>query len=166
MNLPARHPWAALVAAAALAALGSLSSGDLHAEPTRVTFPKTLDRLVHYATVKRGDSTEHMLTTQEALDAVRYGKAIPAGTHVVLVDYRDGQVFRYFVMEKGAGWGADYDARRRTGDWQFQAFKPDRTVNLAENTARCQSCHQSRASQEFIYTFNDLRQPKSGSDLK
>lgn len=127
------------------------------AERTRVSFPKDLDKLVHYATVKRGDSTEQMLTSQAAIDAVRAGREIPAGTHVVLVDYRDGKVFRYFVMEKGEGWGADYDARRRTGDWQLQAFKPDRTVNMAENPARCQSCHQSRGSESFLYTFDDLR---------
>lgn len=163
MKKSARRHVLAPVAAIAVV---SLACGGLHAEPTRVTFPKTLDRLVHYATVKRGASTEHMLTTQEALDAIRLGKAIPAGTHMVLVDYRDSQVFRYFVMEKGADWGADYDARRRTGDWQFQAFKPDRSINLAENTARCQSCHQSQANQEFIYTFNDLRRPKSASELK
>lgn len=147
-------------------ALAGLASWSVVAEPNRVTFPKELDRLVHYTTVKRGDSTEHMLTTQDAIDAVRYGREIPAGTHVVLVDYRDNKVFRYFVMEKGQGWGADYDARRRTGDWQFQAFKPDRTINLAENTARCQSCHQSQASQQFMYTFGDLRRPRQGSDLK
>lgn len=98
-----------------------------------------------------------MLTSQAAIDAVRGGREIPAGTHVVLVDYRDGKVFRYFVMEKGEGWGADYDARRRTGDWHFQAFKPDRPVNMAENPARCQSCHQSRGSESFLYTFDDLR---------
>ena len=60
-------------------------------------------------------------------------------------------------MEKGTGWGADYDESRRTGDWQFQWFKPDGTINAAENTARCQSCHSSRADSEFLYTFNDIR---------
>lgn len=135
----------------------SLESGQVSAEANRVTFPKALDSLVHYTTVKRGDVTEHMLTTQEALDAVKLGQAIPNGTHVVLVDYRDNKVFRYFVMEKGDGWGTDFAASRRTGDWQFQAFKPDKTLNLSENSARCQSCHQGRADSQFLYTFNDLK---------
>jgi len=129
------------------------------AERTRVSFPKDLDKLVHYTTVKRGNSTEQILTTQAAIDAVRSGREIPAGTHFVLADYRDGKVFRYFVMEKGEGWGADYDARRRTGDWHFQAFKPDRSVTMAENPARCQSCHQSRGSESFLYTFDELKRP-------
>lgn len=126
------------------------------AEETRVTFPD-LDALIHYTTVNRGDVTEHMLTTQAAIDAVQAGQPIPAGTQVVLVDYRDDEVYRYFVMEKGADWGADYDEGRRTGDWQFQFYWGDRSINMEEDTARCQSCHQSRAESEYMYTYNDLR---------
>ena len=125
------------------------------AEETRVTFPD-LDALIHYTTVNRGDVTEHMLTTQAAIDAARAGQPIPAGTQVVLVDYRDDEVYRYFVMEKGADWGADYDEDRRTGDWQFQFYWGDRSINMEENTARCQSCHQAREESEYMYTYNDL----------
>ncbi|ABL71319.1 cytochrome P460 family protein [Paracoccus denitrificans] len=128
------------------------------AEETRVTFPD-LDALIHYTTVTRGNVVEHMLTTQEAIDAVQAGQPIPAGTHVVLVDYRDGsdEVYRYLVMQKGEGWGDDFDERRRTGDWQFQFYWGDRSINMDENTARCQRCHQSRASSDYMYTYNDLR---------
>jgi hypothetical protein len=121
------------------------------AEGNRVAFPN-LEQLVHYTTVRRGNVTEHMLTTQDAIAAVKAGQPIPNGSHVVLVDYREGEVFRYFVMQKADGWGGDYDERRRTGDWQFQWFKPDRTINMSENTARCQSCHQSQAGSEYLYT--------------
>ncbi|PTM39501.1 cytochrome P460 family protein [Bosea sp. 124] len=124
---------------------------QVQAEPTRTTFPE-LDKLVHYTTVKRGNVTEHIMTTPAAIDAVKNRQPIPAGTHFVLVDYREGKVFRYFVMEKGQGWGADYDERRRTGDWQFQWFWPDKSINTAENTARCQSCHQSQSGAEHLFT--------------
>lgn len=130
------------------------------AEANRVSFPSNLDRLVHYTTVKRGDVTEHLLTSQEALDAARLGKTLPDGTQVVLVDYRDNKVFRYFVMEKKQGWGADFPAARRTGDWQFQHFKADQTVNLSENSARCQSCHQGRAGEQHLFTLNDMKRLK------
>jgi hypothetical protein len=129
---------------------------QVDAEPTKATMPD-ISKLVHYTTVTRGEVTEHIMTTREAIEAVKAGKPVPNGTHFALVDYRDGKVFRYFIMEKGAGWGADYDETRRTGDWQFQWFKPDGTINTAENTARCQSCHSSRADREFLYTFNDIR---------
>ena len=132
-------------------AVAMLFGWGVSAESNRVTFP-TLELLVHYTTVRRGNVTEHIMTTPEAIKAVRYGQPVPAGTHFVLVDYREGEVFRYFVMQKAEGWGGDYDAARRTGDWQFQWFKPDRTINTSENTARCQSCHQSQAGSEYLYT--------------
>lgn len=126
------------------------------AEQTRVIFPENIDQLEQFSTVTRGDVIEEMLTTPEALAAVRNGEPMPNGTHVVLVDYREGEVFRYFIMQKGENWGADYDDRRRTGDWHFQAFTPDRSVNLNEDPARCQGCHQARAEQQFMFTFDDI----------
>lgn len=133
-------------------ALTGLPAG---AEPNRVTFPP-LDQLEHYTTVTRGEVTEHMLTTRAAIDAVKAGDPVPYGTYVVLVDYRDGEVYRYFVMQNGEGWGAD-DSDQRTADWQFQWFWPDQSINMDETTARCQSCHQSREGREYLFTYNDLR---------
>ena len=138
--------WAALAASVV-----TLGGWQVHAETNRVQFPN-LDGLVHYTTVKRGNVTEHIMTTREAMEAVKKGQPIPAGTHFVLVDYRDDKVYRYFVMQNGAGWGGDYDERRRTADWQFQWFWPDKSVNMNENTARCQSCHQGQAKSEYLYT--------------
>ncbi|NTF90309.1 cytochrome P460 family protein [Agrobacterium rhizogenes] len=135
-----------------VAGVVSLVGWQADAETNRVKFPENLDQLVHYTTVRRGNVTEHIMTTPEAMEAVKKGQPIPSGTHFVLVDYRDGKLYRYFVMEKGSGWGADYDERRRTGDWQFQWFWPDKTVNMSENTARCQSCHQGQADSDYLYT--------------
>lgn len=140
----------------AAAVVATLVGWQVVAEPNRTTFPENIDQLVHYTTVKRGNVTERMLTTPEAIAAVKNGQPIPNGTHFVLVDYRDGEVFRYFVMEKGEGWGAEYPEDRRTGDWQFQWFKPDRSINMAENTARCQSCHQGRSDSEFLFTYDRI----------
>lgn len=135
----------------------TLLSTNVLAEANRVTFPD-LDKLIHYTTVRRGNTVEHMLTTRAAIDAAKKGQPIPNGTHFVLIDHRDGKLSRYFVMQKGAGWGQDYDARRRTDDWQFQWFLTDqKSINPSENTARCQSCHEPRKDDEFLYTFNDLR---------
>ncbi|RYE42019.1 MAG: hypothetical protein EOP24_34455 [Hyphomicrobiales bacterium] len=153
---------AALWSVLGILAIGAavLSTSQASAEVNRVTFPTNLDRLVHYTTVKRGEVTEHLLTSQEALDAVKAGKSVPSGTQVVLVDYRDSKVFRYFVMEKKDGWGTDFAPARRTGDWQFQHFKPDRSIVMSENTARCQSCHQSRAGEQHLYTLSDMKRFK------
>ncbi|MBP2506407.1 hypothetical protein J2855_000013 [Agrobacterium tumefaciens] len=145
------------LSAGALVATTVLLVGmQVRAEPNRTTMPD-IGKLVHYTTVERGEVTEHIMTTKEAIEAVQRGEPIPAGTHVVLVDYRDEKVFRYFVMEKGKDWGLDYDEARRTGDWQFQWYKPDGSINMEENTARCQRCHTSRSDRDFLYTFNDMR---------
>lgn len=144
--------WRAARRAALVIGAVALAGWQVSAEPTRVTMPENLDQLVHYTTVKRGNVTEHIMTTREAIDAVKNKQPIPAGTHFVLVDYRDGQLYRYFVMQKGEGWGADYDERRRTGDWQFQWFQPDGSINASENTARCQACHRGQDASEYLHT--------------
>jgi hypothetical protein len=135
-----------------------LAGWHAQAEPNRVRLPESLDGFVHYTTVKRGEVTEHIMTTPEAVEAIRQGKPAPVGTHFLLVDYRDGKLYRTFVMEKGEAFGADYDGRRRTADWQFQWFWPDRTVNMSENTARCQSCHRGQASSDFLFTSSRIPQ--------
>ena len=141
----------AAIGASAIGAV-CLVAWQVHAETNRVTFPENLDQLVHYTTVKRGNVTEHILTTREAMEAVKNRQPIPNGTHFVLADHRDGKIYRYFVMQKGDAWGADYDERRRTDDWQFQWFWPDKTVNMSENTNRCQSCHRSQQGSDYLYT--------------
>jgi hypothetical protein len=80
---------------AALAAAAVFVVGwQVHAETNRVKFPENLDQLVHYTTVRRGNVTEHILATREAIDAIKSRKPIPAGTHFVLVDQRDGELYR------------------------------------------------------------------------
>ena len=61
---------------------------------------------------------------------------MPEGSHVVIEFRQDGAVPRYFVMQRGAGWGDDYDEGRRTGDWQFQAYNADRSVKVTSDSAR------------------------------
>jgi hypothetical protein len=146
--------WGALATAGITLAV-CIAGLQAHAEPNRATFPK-LDELVHYTTVRRGEVTEHISTTRAAIEAIQKGLPVPNGTHFVLADYRDEKIFRYFVMEKGAGWGNDFEERRRTGDWQFQWFKPDRTINLQENTARCMACHASQKDSQYLYTAKRL----------
>jgi hypothetical protein len=66
--------------------------------------------------MNRGIVTERMLTTREAIEAAQNGEPIPDG----IVDYREGEVLRHFVMQKGQSWGSDFGQDRRTWDCQFQ----------------------------------------------
>ena len=159
MHLPSRHALPPRLAAALMLAggLGAVAACPSAAEPNRVTLPADPESLTHFATVRRGNVTEHMVTTDEAIAAVRDGEEIPDGTHVILIDYREGSVHRYFVMQKGDGWGADYGpGDTKTADWQFQWYWPDGSINMDENTERCRSCHESRADRNYMYTFRDL----------
>lgn len=111
-----------------------------------VTFPP-LDQLEHYTTVRRGVTREHMLTSRAALDAIKAGRPVPVGTHVVLVDYQSDVLTRYLVAQK-MGEGID--------DWQYQWFWPDQSIKADENIAQCYACHQrSRRERQFMFTFGD-----------
>lgn len=146
-----------IVHAALPAALAIALAQSAWAEPNRVAFPDNLDELEHYTTVTRGEVTEFIYTSRAALDAIQAGQPVPMDTQIILQDWRDGEVYRLFVMQNGAGWGDEYDEATRTADWQFQWYWPDGSINTEENTERCRACHQSREGREYMFTYNDAR---------
>ena len=83
-----------------LLAMRAFASGDL------VKFPEHFENGVRYATVERGNIREEIFTSRKAIEAARRGDPLPSGTVITLVDYRDGKLFRYVVMEKRSGWGS------------------------------------------------------------
>jgi hypothetical protein len=123
----------------------------------RVLFPENYAKGVHYATVERGNIREELFTSQEAIDAARNGQPLPSGTVITMEDYRSGKLFRYVVMEKRTGWGSQYPSEVRNGEWEFQAFNADRTVNRNENVTRCMGCHKSRENQDFVFTLDRVK---------
>ena len=72
-----RHLSQAAIALAGALAMTGILTMPAHAELNRVVFPADLAQLVHYATVRRGASTEHIMTTPEATTA-------PAGAATAL----------------------------------------------------------------------------------
>lgn len=144
--------WTSLLTAALV-----IAAGRAHAGGNQVKFPASYASGVHYATVNRGNIREELFTSREAIKAVKQGEAIPSGTVITLVDYRDGKLFRYVVMEKRTGWGADYPPEKRNGEWEYQAFNADRSVNVNENLDRCFSCHKSQAADDFVFTASRMK---------
>lgn len=122
-----------------------------------VVFPERYKDGVHYATVKRGNITEEIFTSRAAIDAVKAGQPLPSGTVITMEDFRDGQLFRTIVMEKRTGWGADYPPEKRNGEWEFQAFNADRSVNRAESLDRCFACHKGQSAQDFVFTLDRMK---------
>ena len=45
-------------------------------------------------------------------------------------------------MEKRTGWGAEYADDMRNGEWEYQAFKSDKSVNDKANLKNCFTCHK------------------------
>lgn len=123
-----------------------------------VTFPSAYADGVRYAVVDRGNIHEEIFTSRAAIDAVRNGKPIPGGSVITLVDYRDGKLFRYVVMEKRAGWGKEYPPELRNGEWEYQAFNADRTVNMQDDVSRCFACHKSEESRDYVFTLNRMKE--------
>jgi len=107
--------------------------------------------------VVRGNIKEEIYTSLEAIEAVKNGEEIPKGTVITLVDYRDGELFRYVVMEKRTGWGEQYPADQRNGEWEYQEFHADGSVNEEADLGSCFSCHASQEGQDFVQTFDDMK---------
>jgi hypothetical protein len=144
---------AAVITACLAAAVAAQATG----ENDRVQFPATYTGGVHYATVTRGGIREELFTSPAAIEAVKAGQSLPSGTVITMEDYRAGQLFRYVVMEKRRGWGANYPPSKRNGEWEFQAFNADKSLNRSENLDRCFSCHKGQETQDFVFTRDRMR---------
>jgi len=127
------------------------------ADTNRATFPADLDKYVLYATYDRGSSKEEAFALPETIELSKSGKPLPAGTRLVLGIWTDYKLTGYFVMHKGVDWGLDVEEERRTGDWHFQQFGLDKQVNRTAIADRCESCHQSAESNDFMFTIDRMR---------
>jgi hypothetical protein len=160
-------------AATALAVTGSvLAGGD------KIVFPENHAQGVLYATVDRADNKqfrELYVNNAAALEAAKKGEPLPNGTVLTLVQYAaklDAQgnpekdangrfmktnVVGFAVMEKRAGWGAEYPENIRNGEWEYQAFKPDKTVNTAANLTNCFTCHKPLDKEDFVFSYDRMK---------
>lgn len=140
-------------------AVTAASSGAWQAFAGRelVAFPEAFRQGVHYATVNRGNIREELYTSLAAIAAAKSGQPFPSGTVITMEDYRDGILFRIVVMEKRTGWGADYPPEKRNGEWEFEEFRPDMTVNRGEQLDRCFACHKGQHAQDFVFTRERMK---------
>jgi Cytochrome P460 len=71
-----------------------------------------------------------------------------------------GDLIGYTVMEKRTGWGSEYPDDIRNGEWEYQAFKADKTVNDKANLKNCFTCHKPLAKQDFVFSIDALKTAK------
>ena len=110
--------------------------------------------------------------------ALRAGQPIPSGTVLTLVQYKavvnaagepekdangrfiKGDLIGYTVMEKRTGWGGEYPDEVRNGEWEYQAFKADKSVNDKANLKNCFVCHKPLDKQDFVFSYDKLKSAK------
>ncbi|MDQ0886477.1 hypothetical protein QFZ81_001565 [Paenibacillus sp. V4I9] len=122
----------------------------------QVKLPENYDKGVLYTTVTRGNAKELLYASKETIEAVKAGKPFPSGTALTLEIYRDGVLSDIFVSEKRTGWGDQNSPKKSNGDWRYQAFTADKSVNTKRNIESCISCHASQERDDFVYTSNQM----------
>jgi Cytochrome P460 len=122
-----------------------------------VKFPENYDKGVLYTTVTRGNTYEELYTSREAIEAVQNGEPIPSGTVITLEIYEDEELDRIFVMEKRNGWADQNSSEMSNGDWQYQEFTEDGSVNEEADIGRCFSCHANQERDDYVNTLVEMK---------
>ena len=148
-----------LATALALAVAATLA-GQVRAGSELVTFPKATPRACAMRLWIEATSRRRFSRAANRSHAVKNGQPIPSGTVITLVDERDGELFRYVAMEKRTDWGAEYPPEKRNGEWEYQAFKADKSVNDQEDLNRGFACYKTKAQQDFVFTFDQMKSVK------
>jgi len=144
----------------------------------KVAFPENFMSGKLYTTVDRADNKQYreLFTSAAAIEAAKKGQPLPSGTVVTLVQYAakldaqgnpekdangrfiKGNLVGYTVMEKRTGWGTEYPDNVRNGEWEYQAFKADKTPNTAANLTACFNCHKPLGSApDFLFSFDRMK---------
>ena len=70
-------------------------------------------------------------------------------------------IIAYTVMEKRKGWGAEYPDNVRNGEWEYQAFKADKTPNTAANLTACFNCHKPLGDNpDYLFSYDRMKTAK------
>ena len=145
-----------------------------------VRFPDNYAKGVLYTTVDRPDNKQYreLFATPEAIEALKAGKQMASGTVLTMVQYKavlnaagepekdsngrfiKGDLVGYAVMEKRTGWGTEYPDDVRNGEWEYQAFKADKTPNDKANLKACFTCHRPLDKQDFVFSFDKMKTAK------
>jgi len=169
-----------IAALAAIAGVGAMSfaisakaGGDL------VKFPEDYAKGVLYTTVDRPDNKqfrELYVSPPGAIEAAKKGQPLPSGTVLTLVQFAakldsggnpekgaDGRFIKdkvvgYTVMEKRTGWGSEYPENIRNGEWEYQAFRPDKSVNTGAKLENCFTCHKPLGTKvDYMFSYDKLK---------
>jgi hypothetical protein len=144
----------------------------------KVAFPADYANGVRYMTLDRPENKQvrEYFTSQAAVDAAKKGAPLPQNTVITAVQFaaqldpqgnpakdasgrfiKTSNILGYTVMEKRAGWGAEYPEAQRNGEWEYQAFRADRSPNPNANLTGCFNCHKPQSAQDFVFSYEHLK---------
>ena len=167
-----------LTIATAAVALGLAAGAEVRAGADKVVFPADYAKGVVYMTIDRPDNkrVQEFMTSQAAIDAAKKGTPMPEGTSVLVVNYaaqldaqgnpvkdangkliKTNDIVGYNVMQKQAGWGADYPETKRNGEWEYQQFRADKTPNPMANLNGCFMCHKPQENQDYVFSYDKMK---------
>jgi plastocyanin len=161
----------AVVTAAALTV--SFFAGPTAAGPDKIAYPANCKVGTLYTIADRYDVKQYreLYTTPEAIAAAKAGKPLPAGTVITLIQHKaqvdaqgnpvkdgrgrflKGDVVGCAVMEKRAGWGAEYPDDLRNGEWEYSAFSADGKFNDKANFKACFQCHKPHDDKDYVISY-------------
>ena len=174
MRIPSRLLTLVPVVAVMVAALAVPGA----AGPDKIAYPANWKDHVLYLTVDRYDIKQYRelyASTQAAVEAMKAGKALPGGTVLTLVQYKaqvdaagtpikdpkgrfiKGDLIAHTVMEKRAGWGTEYPAEWRNGEWEYAAFGADGKLNEKANYKGCFQCHKPHEKMDYVISLAAVR---------
>ena len=169
--------------ATALVGLGVVVfASHVRAGGDKIVFPDDYAKHTLYTTVDRPDNKQYRelyVSPPAAVEAAKKGEPLPSGTVLTLVQFRaklDAQgnpekdangrfiktdeILAYTVMEKRTGWGTEYPDDVRNGEWEYQAFKADKTPNDKAVLKNCFTCHKPLDKQDFVFSYDKMKSAK------
>jgi len=169
--------FAAVLATVGVAGTASFTV-SARAGGDKVAFPENYAKGVLYTTVDRADNKQYreLYASPEAIAAAKKGEPLPSGTVLTLVQYaakldekgnplKDAngrfikdRLLAYTVMEKRTGWGAEYPETIRNGEWEYQAFRADRSVNTGAKLENCFTCHKPLGTKvDYVFSYEKMK---------
>jgi hypothetical protein len=61
-------------------------------------------------------------------------------------------------MEKRTGWGDEYPEAKRNGEWEYQAFRADKSVNTNAKLDGCFNCHKPLGAKvDYVFSYDKMK---------
>ena len=162
----------------AIMVLGLFAMGTAHAGAEKVAFPEGYQtHFVRYTTVDKPKrkTVRFMYVNPESLAKAKANQPAPHGTVLIIEDHKakldaagnpvtdargrfipTSEITNIFVQEKQPGWGAEYPAAKRNGEWEYSWFNAKGVLRTEAFVKfdNCFACHKENAEfDDYTFTF-------------